>query len=337
MSGGGSSQVQPARGPAVNIPAGVIGEGGGVRSIMLHPGAPLDAIRAAAPNASITFEDGRYVEATARHAAKADMVILFATQWTTESADVPDLNLPDNQDALIAAVAAANPHTVVVLETGGPVLMPWADKTAAIVEAWYPGIKGGQAIADVLFGDTNPSGRLPITFPASLAQTPRPKLDGLYDDDVTNLKGNYNIEGSDVGYRWYARQNLKPLFAFGHGLSYTSFAVSDVKVTGGKTLGVSFTVTNTGTKQGRDIPQVYLTNRAGKPGLRLIGWSIADLAPGASQRVTVEADRRLLADWSVEKHGWVVPRGRFGVKVAESAIAPGITADAAISGAVLPP
>ncbi len=97
--------------------------------------------------------------------------------------DVPDLNLPGGQDALIAAVTAANPHTIVVLETGGPVLMPWLDKTAAVLEAWYPGIKGADAIADILFGDVNPSGRLPITFPASLDQLPRPTLDGLLNFD----------------------------------------------------------------------------------------------------------------------------------------------------------
>ena len=122
----------------------------------------------------MTFDTGAYPAFAAARAKDADVVIVFATQWTTEGLDVPDLNLPNAQDALIAAVTAANPHTIVVLETGGPVLMPWLDKTAAVLEAWYPGIKGGEAIADVLFGDVNPSGRLPITFPASLEQTPRP-------------------------------------------------------------------------------------------------------------------------------------------------------------------
>jgi beta-glucosidase len=327
--------VQPAGGPAVNIPAGVIGEGGGARAIMLHPGAPLDAIKAAAPNAKITFEDGRYIESTATHAAKADVAIVFATQWTTESADVPDLGLPGNQDALIAAVAAANPHTVVVLETGGPVVMPWADKPAAILEVWYPGIKGGQAIADILFGDVNPSGKLPITFPVSLDQTPRPKLDGLYDDDFSNLHANYNIEGSDVGYRWYDRKGIKPLFAFGHGLSYTSFKYDNVEVKGGHTLHVSFRVTNTGARSGRDVPQVYVTDRAGKKGQRLIGWGNVDLAAGASQTVTVTADPRLLADWSGK--GWRVPGGQYQVTVNSSAIAPQANGQANVSARNLAP
>jgi len=334
MSGGGSSQVQPASGPGLVVPAGLIGEGAG-RSIMLHPGAPLDAIKAATPAATVQFEDGRYIGSAAAHAAKADLVIVFATQWATESNDVPDLNLPGNQDALIAAVATANPRTVVVLETGGPVLMPWADKPAAILEAWYPGIKGGQAIADVLFGDVNPSGRLPITFPVSLDQTPRPGLDGLYDDDWSNLKINYDIEGSDVGYRWYDRKGLTPLFAFGHGLSYTTFKYDDLRVGGGKDLRVSFRVTNTGGRAGRDTPQVYVTDRAGRKGERLIGWGNVELAPGASQRVTVDADPRLLADWA--DHGWSVPAGRYAVMVGASAVAPQATSGATLRGRRLAP
>ncbi len=261
-------------------------------------------------------------------------MIVFATQWTTESADVPNLNLPDNQDALIAAVTAANPHTVVVLETGGPVLMPWRTRRR---RSWKldPGIQGGQAIADILFGKVNPSGRLPITFPAALDQLPRPRLDGLYDADVSKLHIDYNIEGADVGYRWYARKGLTPLFAFGHGLSYTTFAYSDLTVTGDKTLHVSFKVTNSGAVAGRDTPQVYVTARAGKPGQRLIGWGNVDLAPGASQTVAIDADPRLLADW------WAmagrVPGGRYDVTVNASAVAPQLSGNADVRSGHLPP
>jgi beta-glucosidase len=303
---------------------------------MLHPDPPLAAIKAKLPaDAKVVFDDGRYLDQAVNIAAKADVVILLATQFTAEGQDVPDLNLPGNQDALIQAVTAVNPRTIVVLETGGPVLMPWADRTAAILEAWYPGIKGGQAIADVLFGDVNPSGRLPITFPASLDQTPRPKLDGLYQDDWTGLKADYNVEGSDVGYRWYDRKGFTPLFAFGHGLSYTSFKYDDVRVTGGDTLHVSFRVTNTGGRAGRDTPQVYVTSRAGKKSERLIGWGNVDLAPGASQRVTVDADARLLADWA--DHGWAVAGGRYDVMVGASAIAPEASGSASVSPRTLAP
>jgi beta-glucosidase len=331
MSGGGSSQVQPARGPAAAIPTSV--DNG--RLMMLHPDPPLAAIRARAPGAQVSYEDGRYIENAVAKAAKAEFVILFATQFTSEGEDVPNLNLPGDQDALIAAVTAANPHTIVVLETGGPVLMPWVDKTAAVLEAWYPGIKGGEAIADILFGDVNPSGKLPITFPVSLDQTPRPKLDGLYDADVSKLHIDYGIEGSDAGYRWYDRKAIKPLFAFGHGLSYTRFTYDELKVSGGRTLQVSFRVTNSGDRPGRDTPQVYVTARGGKPGQRLIGWGNVDLAPGASQTVAVEADPRLLADWV--GHNWKVPGGRYDVTVNASAVSPQLNANATLSARTLPP
>lgn len=334
MSGGGSSQVQPPRGPGGIIPTSV--DNG--RSAMLHPDPPLAAIKAKlGADAKVVFDDGRYIDQAVQVASKADVVILLATQFTAEGQDVPNLNLPENQDALIEAITAANPHTIVVLETGGPVVMPWVAKPAAILEAWYPGIKGGQAIADILFGDVNPSGRLPITFPASLDQTPRPKLDGLYMDDLSKVHVNYDIEGSDAGYRWYARQGTTPLFAFGHGLSYTTFKYDDVKVTGGKTLSVSFKVTNTGTRAGRDTPQVYLTSRAGKKNQRLIGWGNVELAPGASQTVTVDADPRILADWSTPKHGWSVPGGRYDVTVNSSAVTPLANGSATVTARSMKP
>jgi beta-glucosidase len=332
MSGGGSSQVAPAQGPALALPTGAAG----ARPILLHPGAPLAAIVArAGAGVRVSFDDGRYPAFAARKAAKADIAIVFATQWTSEGADVPDLDLPRDQDALIAAVAAANLHTIVVLETGGPVLMPWLDKTAAVLEAWYPGIKGGAAIADILFGDVDPSGRLPITFPASLDQLPRPALDGLYDSDVSKLNVDYDIEGADVGYRWYARKGLTPLFAFGHGLSYTHFTYSDLQVRGDTSLHVRFTVTNSGAVAGRDTPQVYVTDRAGKRGQRLIGWGNVELAPGASQTVSVDADPRLLADWAGA--GWDVPGGPYDVTVNSSATTPQLNGRATLAGSKLPP
>jgi beta-glucosidase len=337
MSGGGSSQVAPAGGPALNIPTTYAADDW--QAIVLHPGAPAKAIQARAGNgARVTYDDGRYPAFAATKAKDADVAIVFATQWTSEGMDVPDLNLPGNQDALIAAVAAANPHTIVVLETGGPVVMPWIDKVAAVLEAWYPGIKGADAIADILFGDVNPSGRLPITFPMSLDQTPRPKLDGLYDTDPSNIHVNYNIEGSDVGYRWYTRQNLTPLFAFGHGLSYTTFRYDDLTVRSeGNTLHAKFKVTNTGNRQGRDTPQVYVTARAGAKGQRLIGWGNVDLAPGASQVVAVDADPRLLADWDSAHNRWRVPAGRYDVTVNSSAVTPQLSGSSALEMRTLPP
>ena len=179
---------------------------------------------------------------------------------------------------------------------------------------------------------------MPITFPVSLDQTPRPKLDGLYDSDPSNIHVNYNIEGSDVGYRWYTRQNLTPLFAFGHGLSYTTFRYDDLTVRSeGNTLHAKFKVTNTGNRRGRDTPQVYVTARAGAKGQRLIGWGNVDLAPGASQVVTVDADPRLLADWDTAHTYWRVPAGRYDVTVNSSAVAPQLSGSSALEMRTLPP
>jgi beta-glucosidase len=336
MSGGGSSQVAPQSGPALAIPTTFAADEW--QAMVLEPGAPVKAIAARAPGAHVTFDTGAYPEFAAAQAKSADVAIVFVTQWTSEGMDVPDLNLPHGQDALVAAVEAANPHTIVVLETGGPVVMPWLDKAAAVLEAWYPGIQGADAIADILFGDVNPSGRLPITFPASLEQTPHPTLDGLYDFVGGRTSVNYDIEGSDVGYRWYDRKGLTPLFPFGFGLSYTSFRYDNLELRSeGNTIHASFTVTNTGTRQGRDTPQVYVTTRGDAKGQRLIGWANVDLAPGASTRVTVDADPRLLADWSVARHGWSVPAGRYDVTVNASATSVALSGATGLETRVLPP
>jgi beta-glucosidase len=152
-------------------------------------------------------------------ARRSDAVVVFGIKMDSEGFDDPDLSLPWGQDAVIDAVAEANPNTIVVLETGNPVAMPWRDKVKAIVEAWYPGQAGGQAIAEVLTGAVNPSGRLPITFPADLVQTPRPELSGMGTPWGTPVTVEYN-EGAEVGYRWFAKTGATPLYAFGHGLSY---------------------------------------------------------------------------------------------------------------------
>jgi len=205
-----------------------------------------------------------------------------------------------------------------VLETGGPVLMPWLDKTAAVLAAWFPGARGGEAIASVLFGQTNPSGHLPVTFPASLEQLPRPKLDGADTVEPTisgkgkpgqALSANYDIEGSDVGYRWFARTGARPLFPFGHGLSYTSFDYSGLTLKTGARLTASFSVRNTGQRAGAAVPQLYLVSAAGKPLLRLAGFSKVALAPGEAKRIEVAIDPRLLARW---QDGWTIAPGTYG-------------------------
>jgi beta-glucosidase len=325
LSGGGSSQVVPVGGPALTLkmPGGEGNPMAQFRFALYDPSSPLAAIKAAAPDAVVEYVDGADPKLAAERAKGADAVIVFATQWMIEGYDAKDLSLPDSQDALIAAAADANPRTVVVLETGNPVLTPWLGKTAALLEAWYPGAKGGEAIADVLFGKTNPSGRLPITFPAGEAELPRPAIPGTGAPTKTSFAVDYP-EGSNLGYRGYEAKGIKPLFPFGYGLSYTSFAYSGLTVTGGKTVTVSFTLKNTGRRPGMDTPQVY----AAPPGgvARLIGWKKIALKPGESRRVRVQADPRVIAAYDEAAHGWHVAAGDYAVSVGAS------SADLTLSG-----
>lgn len=318
LSGAGSSQVAPREGPSVVDVMGGEGPLPMIRRALYMPSSPLKAIRAHAPKAHVTFDDGRYPSAAADLAKRSDVVIIFATQWMVEAYDAPDLSLPGGQDALIAAVAAANPNTIVVLETGGPVTMPWLDSVGAVVEAWYPGARGGEAIADLLFGKTSPSGRLPMTFPASVGQTPHPVLPGADLPEGQPFDVDY-AEGSDVGYRWFAKTAAKPLFPFGFGLTYTQFSYSGLVVKAGAAPTVSFMVQNKGAKAGTDVPQLYLTQSPGRRQQRLIGWSRVDLDAGESKSVTVTVDPKMLADWDQKAGGWRVDAGAYQVAVGASA------------------
>ncbi len=324
LSGAGSSQVQGPDGPAVAIPLGGTGPFAAFLAQAYQRSVPLDAMKALAPQADFHFRDGRYIADAVTQAKQADVAIVFATQWSTEGLDQPDLSLPNGQDALIAAVAQANPNTIVVLQTGGPVAMPWLNQTAAVIEAWYPGARGGEAIASVLFGQTNPSGHLPITFPASVDQLPRKAIDGFdaLEPDFAGdpphgemkLVADYDVEGADLGYRWNARKGYKALFPFGFGLSYTSFATRGLAVKG---TTATMTVTNTGQRAGATVAQLYLIGRGTAATQRLVGFGRIELAPGESRRLTMTIDPRLLADWS--KGGWSMPGGRYTFATGPSA------------------
>ena len=317
LSGGGSSQVVPPGGAKRMVPLGGEGMMGPFRSEYFNGSSPLAAIRKAAPDAKVTFDDGRYISAAIAAAKGAEIVVVFGNQWMGEGEDAADLSLPNGQDALIAAVTAANPNTIVVLQTGGPVSMPWLAQAGAVVEAWYSGAKGGEAIADVLFGVANPSGRLPMTFPAAIDQYPRARMPGLGLPEKTRFDVVYS-EGADIGYRRFATSGQKPLFPFGYGLSYTQFAYSNLKVTGGDTLTVSFDVANTGRRSGKDAPQVYLTEAAGKGLQRLIGFEKVELAPGETRHVSVVADPRLLGAFDAKANRWSLPGGDYQVAVGAS-------------------
>jgi beta-glucosidase len=324
ISGGGSAQVNPPGGNAVQYTSGNDQR----RRVTYFPSAPLRYIREqAAPNASVTYNPGTDNAQATKAAASAQLAIVFVTQPMEEGTDRPTLSLPDNQDALVAAVAAANPNTIVILETGGPVTMPWAPKVKAILESWFPGIGGGQAIANVLFGHVNPSAKLPVTFAASDDQLPHPQIAGI-DYATINQPGrhkqardfpvDYNIEGMAVGYRWFQEKNLKPLFPFGFGLSYTHFTYSNLKVTDAKT--VSFDLRNTGAIAGDEIAEVYVTLPAssGEPFRKLAAWKRVTLAPRATQRIEIPIDPLYLSTFSTTTNTCSMPSGKFLIEVGGS-------------------
>jgi beta-glucosidase len=317
LAGGGSSLVYPVGGNAVPGIAPTSWPG----PVMYYPSAPLEAIRRRAPGATVTYADGADRAAAAALARDADAVVVFATQWTGEGVDMGDLALPDRQDDLIAAVAAANPKTVVVLETGGPVTMPWLPDVAAVLEAWYPGTSGGEAIAGILFGEVNPSGHLPATFPASVAQLPRPVLDGFPDAGERRFDVDY-YEGAAVGYKWFDLKGLKPLFPFGYGLSYTEFTLSGLKaaVQDG-VVTASFTVANVGRQAGREVAQVYVAPVGARweAPKRLVGFAKVEVQPGAAAAASVTVDPRLLAVYDAAAKRWNVAAGDYRVILAASA------------------
>ena len=272
------------------------------------------------PQSRIRYLSGNDIGEAVRQAKWADRVIVFATQWAAESQDV-SLTLTGNQDALIAAVAAANPHTVVVLETGGPVLMPWLSQVAGVLETWYPGSGGGEAIAGVLFGAVDPSGHLPVTFPESLQQLPHVSLPGAGRPAGQAFQVEYRA-GAAVGYKWYDRHGLKPLFPFGYGLSYTRFDYGALRArVENRGLVVSFEVKNVGQRAGAAVPQVYVEPKAGgwEAPRRLAGWSKVLLAPGASASESVTVDPRLLSTFDEGSQSWRIAPGSYEIRLGESA------------------
>ena len=294
--------------------------------------SPLRSIRAKASQAKVEYDPGTDPAAAAALAKSSDVAIVFAYQWESEGMDLPSLSLPHNQDALIAAVAAANPHTIVVLENGSPVTMPWADSVAGIVEAWYAGSRGAQAVTNILFGDVNPSAKLPVTFPKSDADLPHPEIvqpppggrTGDWRKVAAGLPGSplHYTEGLKVGYKWYDAEHKAVLFPFGYGLSYTTYAYSDLKVIPGTPTRVSFTVANTGTRAGAEIAQVYaaLPGNTGEPPKRLVGWSKVKLDAGESKHVEVEVDPLYLSIFSADQNRWQLVPGDYKLMVGGSSL-----------------
>jgi beta-glucosidase len=316
ISGGGSAQVDPPGGNAIMPP------GKGATHWQDHvwfPTSPLKALRAKLPNTKIDFDCGADLQSAASLSKRSDLAIVFAYQWESEDMDLPSLSLPDNQDALIEQVAAANPHTIVVLETGTAVTMPWLDKVAGVVEAWYAGSAGQRALANVLVGDVNPTGKLAISFPKSEMDLPRPVIPAVPPrEQASNYAVHYD-EGPEVGYKWYEAEHKEPLFAFGFGLSYTSYEYSGLSVDStAKT--ARFTVRNTGKRAGTEIAQVYakLPKGADESFKRLVGWKRVTLAPGESQTVVLAIDPRVLQTFDEANDRWNLATGDYEVFVGAS-------------------
>jgi len=320
ISGGGSATVTPIGGSVLTESNTAVNW----TSATWLPSSPLNAIKAKVPNATVSFNDGSNATQAAALASSCDVAIVFAAQWSSEAMDRQSLNLTDymhassplNQNALITAVAKANSHTIVVLETPGALAMPWLADVSAVLTAWYPGQKGAEAIANILFGDVNPSGKLPITFPKSDQDLPRPAISvGTVTYD----------EGLNTGYKWFDAKNIDPLFPFGFGLSYTTFTVANPTATLDKhQLTVTVDLANTGSRTGAEVVQVYLSMPAAlnEPPKRLIGWQKVSLTGNTSQKVTITVDGDSSAHpfsyWDTTAKAWTIASGDYGVYVGNS-------------------
>lgn len=306
----------------------------------------------------ITRADGTDLDEAVEVAEEADVVLLVLGDAATETQDKTTLGFPEfndvDQEALAEAVVGVNPNTVVVLKTTGFVLMPWLDEVPTVLEAWYPGQEDGNALANILYGVANPSGKLPVTFgnsdreaafatdrqyPGIRLDNGMPGGDGFEGEEGVHQLNFFYDEDLEMGYRWYEANDVEPTFAFGHGLSYTTFEYSDLTVTpvtqpGRTSLEVSWTLTNTGDRAGAEVGQVYLTlpDEAEQPGKRLVGFEKVHLEPGESTEVSVQIDQNAsnhpMSYWDPESNDpalwaegeWVTPDGEFTVHVGGSSV-----------------
>lgn len=327
LSGGGSAQVDSPGGNAIR-PATPTKWGEAV----YFPSSPLRYIREHARGAIVSFDAGSDPSSAASLAKSADVAVVFADQYMSEGGDSRTLSLPGKQNELISAVAAVNPHTIVVLITGNPVTMPWIDQAAAVMEAWYPGIAGGQAIANLLFGNVVPSGKLPITFAKSEDDLPHERIFGMTHDSAgrdssgwaadeqkrQSFVADYN-EGARFGYKWFDSEGKQPLFPFGYGLSYTQFKYGGLHVDpAAKT--VTFTVENSGTLSGTEIAQIYvgLPKASGEHFRRLAAWQRVEVNPGQQKVVTVPLEPLAIATFDEKRDAWVWASGKYTVFVGGS-------------------
>ena len=318
-----------------------------------HPAAGHHAARAGRRRRRDLRGRQRRPRPRASSAKAADVAIVFAGSEDSEGVDRSTLDLssgncslvgctpqPVDQDSLISQVAAANPHTIVVLNTGGPVLMPWLNQIQGLFEAWYPGQQDGNAIAALLFGDVDPSAKLPETFPASQGDLPTrtpQQYPGV--NDAAGIPHATYSEGMLVGYRWYDAKHITPLFPFGFGLTYTTFALRNLHLSAGHgrpaLATATFTVADTGPRLGAEVAQLYVADprNAGEPPKQLKGFQKVLLRPGARTTVKLRIDFRSLAHWSDSAHRWKVGSGCYRVLVGDSSSNLPLSATIAVGGA----
>jgi beta-glucosidase len=314
--------------------AAMTGGGGSSHVDPLYSVTPVEGMRhRLGRNASVTYTSGSDLTVAAAAARAADVAVVMVGDSETEGRDRSTLALSGTQDQLVEAVADANPHTVVVVKSGAPVLMPWSDRVAAILEAWYPGEEDGNAVAAVLFGDVNPSGKLPITFPAGDGQTPAHTPEQW---PGVNGRAVYS-EGLQVGYRYDDAQGLTPLYPFGYGLSYTTFAFSHLHAGRPDSQGgvvVDADVTNTGSRPGADVAQVYVGDpvSTGEPARQLEGFERVSLRPGETGHVRLTLDRRAFSQWDSARQAWTQAPGMYQLLVGDSSRALQLQAAVQIAG-----
>ena len=315
--------------------------------------SPLTAIQARGASSGdvVTYADGTATGDAVAAAAGADVAVAFICDLESEGLDRADMNAnllpasnsPVDENALVSAVAAVNPNTIVVIQAGGPVAMPWIDHVKGVLDNWYPGQTDGLSIAPILFGDVDPSGHLPDTFPVKLSDGPlrsQAQYPGVSEKGDSVGPHSIYSEGLLVGYRWYEAKGIKPLFPFGYGLSYTTFGFSGLRVrssAGGAQ--VSFTLTNTGQQPGADVAQVYVGDpgSTGEPPRQLKGFSRIELSPGESRRVSISLPEVSFAHWDTAAHTWKVSRGDYRIYVGDSSANLPLSAAITRARAVLAP
>jgi len=281
---------------------------------------PYDGIRnRTGASINVTYYDGAILSKAAALAKSVDIAIVFGHAWSTEGSDRANIDLDNNETDIVNAVVNANQNNVVVLHAVGAVLMPWSQQARAILHAFVPGQEMGHAIADILFGDFNPSGKLPITLPRSLTDIPTNTI-----REYPGINGQiYYDEKLEIGYRWYDAHNVQPLFPFGHGLSFTTYSYGAITISGSINSGgikVSLTITNSGKVAGTETAQLYLhfPDSAGEPPQILAGISRVSLTAGESATAVFLLNARSVSTWSVATSSWVQTKGEFEVSVGSS-------------------